>query len=674
MNFISNQDISHGDGDKGLSYKIIKFDKNDKDSINSFLQNNNIEIISQSQLNAANNNVNPSQIGPNDVLLSNFQNKEILLSSLNVNKGNADIATSESNGPLNTKENEIPKDILPTPLGPVESNEDQYKTVILSNNKEQPEAGSHAIFYNPNNIVGSSGKEGEIFDSKPSETLKDIPTIKENADNVTSSENKTADVQFFSVPLVAAFTLEQNSFGIPQKVTPLNYLENGEVISEERVKGIEGTIILNKQQQKVAEKANNTKEVEELKAKQVYLEREKIYVDEKLREFRQNENKEKLIHQQSIGLQTANLEQYLQKFNREPKYNNDFSSLQFGNTNLELKKQQLQEQFAREAELERYKKLEYEKIQELNRLEKLKQFEKNLQQFEQRELGNIQPKPTIQSQEFRPSFPLVNLENLPPVDFQKSLNVQYSQFPVQSNFATIQPSIQPNQPTFAPSQSNQPTFTPVQQTQPIFSTNNPTFAPQASFQPQPSFQSNNYQSNFISNAPRAQPNFNQAPPQQSGFVPSQNIAKQPPQFNPNPFQQIPRQNFQPNFQPNNNNFIPLPQQQQYPQQNFQQGRSFPVDSFRPSQFQNNFQSFQNNFQPLQSQFNQPFVQQPFLSNNRIVRKEPFQSVGNFGFNNKDTFQSVSSFGVNNFLPQSTKSNTFKRNIIPPSRVLEPPFV
>lgn len=82
---------------------------------------------------------------------------------------------------------------------------------------------------------------------------------------------------------------------------PLNYLDNGEYISEDRVKSIEENIILNKQRQKIAETANNTKELEELKSKQEYLEREKVYVDEKLREFRQNESKEKLIQQQSIG-------------------------------------------------------------------------------------------------------------------------------------------------------------------------------------------------------------------------------------------------------------------------------------------------------------------------------------------------------------------------------------
>lgn len=118
------------------------------------------------------------------------------------------------------------------------------------------------------------------------------------------------------------------------------------------------------------------------------------------------------------GLQTANLEQYLQKFNREPKYNSDFASLQFGNQNLEQKKQQLQEQFAREAELEKYKKLELEKIQELNRLERYRQFEKNLRQFEQTE-SSASTIPQLNSrpqeiQPFTPSFsPLVNFDNLP---------------------------------------------------------------------------------------------------------------------------------------------------------------------------------------------------------------------------------------------------------------------
>ncbi|KAI5698945.1 hypothetical protein M8J75_014226 [Diaphorina citri] len=678
QNFISNQEDGEGEKlSKALGYKIIKFDKNDKESINSFLQNNNIEIISSN----GGKQVNPSQLGQNDILLSNFnEHKEILLSSLNVNKGagdakgNAEAKTNDINESTSPK-NEVqqkPKDVLPTPNDSLISNEDLYKTVILSN-KAQPDNGGNAIFYNPNNIIGPSGKEGEIFDTKPPsgpDNIKDIPTYTEEADKATNSNstnNKTSEVQFFSVPLVAAFTLQQNSFGIPQKVIPLNYLDNGEYISEDRVKSIEENIILNKQRQKIAETANNTKELEELKSKQEYLEREKVYVDEKLREFRQNESKEKLIQQQSIGLQTANLEQYLQKFNREPKYNSDFASLQFGNQNLEQKKQQLQEQFAREAELEKYKKLELEKIQELNRLEKYRQFEKNLRQFEQTE-SSASTIPQLNSrpqeiQPFTPSFsPLVNFDNLPPVDFQKSINLQYSQYQqAQPSFSTAQPGLPVNQPSFSPNLRAQ---------QPAFPTNVPTFSPQPSFQPQPSFApqptfQNNIQPNFVPNVPRGQPTFEPRPNfdkfnQQQNFVPSQQLKPAPPQFNPNPFQQIPRQNFQPNFQPNGNNFITsvqfpqLGNNFQQPGNSFQQGRNFPVDSFRPSQFQ---------FQPPTPQFQnfqQPFGQQPFLSNNRIVRKEPFQSVGNFG--------------VNNFVLPPTKSNTFKRNVIPPSRVLEPPFV
>lgn len=85
-------------------------------------------------------------------------------------------------------------------------------------------------------------------ESKPTDALPTIPTYTEGAESENSTaSNKTSEVQFFSVPLVAAFTLQQNSYGILQKVIPLNYLANGEYISEDRAKNIEESIILNKQ-------------------------------------------------------------------------------------------------------------------------------------------------------------------------------------------------------------------------------------------------------------------------------------------------------------------------------------------------------------------------------------------------------------------------------------------
>lgn len=157
MNFISNQDDLGGD--KG-GYKIIKFDKNDKESINSFLQNNNIEIIST--LNGGNNAVPPP--GMNEILLSSF-NKDVLLSSLQKGNGEIKNESNEVNGLPNPKENEIvqqkPKDILPTPNEPV-SSEELFKSVILS--KTQANNGGNSIFFNPNNIIASSGKGGKLRD------------------------------------------------------------------------------------------------------------------------------------------------------------------------------------------------------------------------------------------------------------------------------------------------------------------------------------------------------------------------------------------------------------------------------------------------------------------------------------------------------------------------------
>lgn len=679
QNFINSETVNEKLPE---GYKIIKFDKNDKESINQFLSNNNIEIISTLNGNnpvAAANEALLSQLNinsPKDILLSNFiangpEQKEISLapfSKQSESKPDEFEHLAKESEKLNyglPDPNEVtttkapPSTVLPTPVDQPSGsgNDDLFKSVILSS-KVLP--GSNAIFYNANQIQNEFKTElktkeetvtRQTFVADISTTA--LPTSTENSDaqNQTSASsdnsNSTSEVQFFSVPLVAAFTLHQNTFGIPQKVIPLNYLENGEYISEDRVKSIEESIIINKQRQKIAATGNNTKELEELKAKETNLEKEKLYVDEKLKEFRQNESKEKLIQQQSIGFQTANLEQYLQKY-RQPKFNTEFDKLLFGNNDLELKKSQLQEQFQREAELERYKKLEYEKIQELNRLEKLRQFEKNLKTFSTQTerpllpsltkqtfqvIQTPRPQDLILTQQFSQNFGS-NFENLAPIDFQKSINVQYSQFPAQNSFSTLAPA---NQPNFIPETPKQPSF----------------------------------QANFI---PQNQPNFLG---NQQNFVPQPKQIQPIVDFNTDTFRPIaPRENFQlnrPNFQTSPaSNFITGAQ---FGQPNFQQAHTnnFPIEqnlqNFRPNQ-PVNFQ--QPNF-PLNDnfRFNRQFVQpnglqsnglqqfnnrEPFFDN-RIARKEPFGAIGNFGVND---------FSIH------TKSHSFKRNIVQPSRVLEPP--
>ncbi|XP_044732967.1 putative uncharacterized protein DDB_G0271606 [Chrysoperla carnea] len=125
-----------------------------------------------------------------------------------VHSFSADQGNNNQNGPVEEEINFI----ISKKHTPVELEPD---TIVASSSDAESRASNSNLLSNRNKNTNN------FVTAKPDDLSTPAPTAQTETDDVNSETGKVEEVQFFSAPLVAAFTVHQDELGLPHSVIPL---------------------------------------------------------------------------------------------------------------------------------------------------------------------------------------------------------------------------------------------------------------------------------------------------------------------------------------------------------------------------------------------------------------------------------------------------------------------
>lgn len=258
------------------------------------------------------------------------------------------------------------------------------------------------------------------------ETLPSVEPVKEELDNSTKIEKvEKHAIEFFTAPLLAAFTVQQDERGLPRRVIPLNYQKPGpillpnnkEITKEERNKQYEL-----EEKQRILENQLKFLQQQQLQ-QQEYLRLQEFARETKRLQDEESRRQQLLLEQQRV----LEIEQKLVQARQRQQF---FQSNQREEQERQRQQQNFQNQ--RPESLDVVKQRQQQLFQDNSRPQSLEQGQQQFPQINQR--------PELLEQERQRYFQNQNQQN---IDFQRSVDFQFrpptQKFQEVNSFQSFQP-------------------------------------------------------------------------------------------------------------------------------------------------------------------------------------------------------------------------------------------